>query len=647
MPGLPWYWRRACAMNLPEVGRRCRMAMRKRRWRSLAGADTPIRPIPDAVPPAPPAPIDIPPDLRDSPDARALIAEADACLEHRWPFFGLQNDPEIPIQWQMDPLTGRHAPLDYAFDIDHRDASVLGDVKYTWEKNRHHHFTVLAAAFCLTEDERYAEETVDQLLSWIEENPFLKGVNWTHALELGIRLIAWTWCWRLLAGSTHYERAFGKESPFWTSVYQHQWVIENSYSHDSSANNHVIGEMAGQFLASLAWPVFRESSQWQRSAQDRLEEEARAQTWSSGVNREQAFDYHIFVVEFLLLAHLAAREKGMPFSDDFASVLRGMIEVVPQLADVHGNLPRYGDSDDGMALQLAPRNGSRTAWLLECGRCALNANVPCEPGPGLASSFLGYPKSNPWSPPVIAGPSAFEDAGLYLLASSRRTPDEILVLSDAGPWGYLSIAAHAHADALSFTLHVAGLPILVDPGTYTYYNDERWRLYFRSTAGHNTVGVDGQDQGLSGGLFLWRRHADTKVLEWAPEEDGAVLVAEHDGYTRLAGRPVHRRSLRLAGSHLDVEDELSGKGRHLLEWRFHFAPECNVDLDKARCTVQREHVRIDMALDAAIAWDLVRGAEDGGWYSPKFGVKQPSWMLRGRLTTELTVKKAIQIGIHT
>ena len=43
---------------------------------------------------------------------------------------------------------------------------------------------------------------------------------------------------------------------------------------------------------------------------------------------------------------------------------------------------------------------------------------------------------------------------------------------DAGPHGYLSIAAHAHADALSIEVRHDGVDVLADPGTYCYHGDD-------------------------------------------------------------------------------------------------------------------------------------------------------------------------------
>lgn len=49
----------------------------------------------------------------------------------------------------------------------------------------------------------------------------------------------------------------------------------------------------------------------------------------------------------------------------------------------------------------------------------------------------------------------------------RGTPNEVLVLANAGSLGHPSSAGHA--DALSFTLSVGGQAVITDPGTFTYH----------------------------------------------------------------------------------------------------------------------------------------------------------------------------------
>ena len=110
------------------------------------------------------------------------------------------------------------------------------------------------------------------------------------------------------------------------------------------------------------------------------------------------------------------------------------------------------------------------------------------------------------SPPVAAS-RGFGDGGYYALRDGWSAESSLMIV-DAGPHGSLA-AGHAHADALSFDLTVAGAPLFVDPGTVSYVGAERER--FRSTAVHNTAMVDGVSSSEPAGMFRWSRWARTTV----------------------------------------------------------------------------------------------------------------------------------------
>ena len=572
-----------------------------------------------------------------------LLEEANAYLDHRWFFFGLDGMEEPEIDWQRDPASGKATPLTFSPGIDFRDPLAVGSIKHIWEKNRHHHLTVLSAAYALTGAERYALEATDQILQWINDNPFLIGANWISPLECGVRLVSWVWCERLLRTSSHYESVFGPEGPFWKSVFQHQALIDHAFARGSSANNHVIGEMAAQFITSVAWPFFPESQSWRDRAASILESEIVKQTFPSGLNREQAFGYHLFVAEFFLLALNEGKRAGYEFSDQYKQLLRRMIEVVPRLTDVGGNLPRYGDGDDGAAVQLQASQDRRDTWLFDFGRLLLDADAPGTGEPSLPARIAGFERipAKDWKIPAAC--ESFEDAGLYVLASERGTPKEIFVLFDAGQQGYLSQAAHGHADALSFTLSVGGNPVLVDPGTYCYHSEPDWRSYFRGTRAHNTVTVDDQDQAVPGGVFLWRKKADGKLVSREPEQ--GAIIAEHDGYRHLHVGVIHRRKIVLQDGKVTLTDELSGIGEHQLEWRFHFAPDCEVNLAAGSCQVAWPGGKANIRLEPRITWTLARGAGNAGWISEAFGVRRPTISLCGSVKMTLPFSVATEIEI--
>ena len=150
----------------------------------------------------------------------------------------------------------------------------------------------------------------------------------------------------------------------------------------------------------------------------------------------------------------------------------------------HGNrAPRQGDSDDGRALVLGSAENNRWASLLALGRAVFGAPdwwpaTSPDAFSVLVASLAGD-QAQLGRPP--RRPGHFDDAGLTILRSSESDGPEIWCRCDGGPHGFLSIAAHAHADALSVEVRHAGVEILVDPGTYCYGSEPDWRSYFKST----------------------------------------------------------------------------------------------------------------------------------------------------------------------
>ena len=228
-------------------------------------------------------------------------------------------------------------------------------------------------------------------------------------------------------------------------------------------------------------------------------------------------------------------------------------------------------------------------------------------------------------------PAHFADAGMTIL----RGPDgEIWCRCDGGPHGFLSIAAHAHADALSVEVRHDGVDVLADPGTYCYHGQPEWRQYFRSTLGHNTLQLDGGDQSVSGGPFLWTRHARSRVLvaDTSGPTGAARWCAEHDGYRRS----VHRRRVELtaASQELRVVDEVRGP-RRAVRLAFHLGPAIAADLagNRAVLTWTRDGEDRSAVLDlpGQLSWRAHRGETDPplGWYSAGFGRKEPTTTLVG------------------
>jgi hypothetical protein len=213
-----------------------------------------------------------------------------------------------------------------------------------------------------------------------------------------------------------------------------------------------------------------------------------------------------------------------------------------------------------------------------------------------------------------------------VLGSAAATDRELLAVLDVGPLGYRSIAAHGHADALALTLFAGGREFLVDCGTYAYHTERRWRDYFRGTAAHNTVRVDGQDQSVSGGTFMWVEHARAECLEATSDERRVLVRGRHDGYARLEDPVIHERTveLRREENRMIVTDRLFCSGYHTVELFWHFAEDVAVALqgDGVRAVSGELAVVLDVA-KAGVRPALYRGSDNpiAGWISRRFAVK--------------------------
>ena len=565
---------------------------------------------------------------------------ADRVLDGQFDVFSLRNlQLGFPPRWNVDPRTGAEAPLVFGKELNYRDPALVGDIKYLWELNRHLELVTLAQAWHLTREDRYALGCRTLLDSWFTQCPYPRGINWCVSLEHAVRLANWSFAWFLLEGEQasifagEDGRAF--RARWLESIYQHCHFIPRHWSRHSSANNHLLGEATGLFIGASTWPLWRESARWERQARAELTREALAQTYADGVNKEQATWYHHAVADMMLVAGLVARANGQDFGESYWDRLERMLEFVTSVMDVGGNVPMVGDADEGVLVRFVPEPD------VDVFRSLLSTGAVLFRRPAMRAKGGSFDDKTRWLLGDAAEETfnridasrafpvrrAFPEGGYFVLGEDFETPREVRLVADAGSLGYLAIAAHGHADALAFTLSVGGQPILVDPGTYSY-SAMPWRRYFRGTAGHNTVMVDGRDQSEFGGSFLWLEHANATVESFYAAGEDQTLSAHHDGYRRLADPLRHRRTWRyfLGAAQLSITDELICAGAHSIAIHWHFAPECAVVLEGRTVVARRGAVQVRLICREGLEPTLVSGREQPplGWYSSGFDLKLPT-----------------------
>jgi hypothetical protein len=515
--------------------------------------------------------------------ARTRLAADDTCA-NRFRFFGRTFSYGAgPLPWRADPVSGRDWPAAFHTRIDIFGGAVRnGDVKYVWELNRHQFLPTLGKAYMLTGEEAYAATGLDLLDDWIRANPYKVGINWTSALEVAVRALAWLWALALFEGSPALTAE--RRQRYVRSLFQHGRYIEEHLSFFFSPYNHLVGEAAALCVLGGQLPCVQPARRWAHRGWDILASEIERQFHRDGGTVEQATGYHHFTVGFYLQALFSRRRVGMLIEPHVWSRLERAFEFSMQLTRPDGAMPMIGDGDEGKALDLEQSDFWNFAPMLALGAALFRRGdfkaVAGDFSPDVAwllgrSSWEAL-EALPARPPSRTA-TALEASGYYIMRTGWDRAAHHLVfdcgdLADGVPRENLPSAAHGHADALSFELSAHGVPLIVDPGFQTYNGPMDWHRYFRETEAHNTVVVDGCSQADHRGRLTWALSPRVERLHWVTSPALDFVEGYQTGYQRLAQPVLHRRSIAFAKpDYWIVRDELIGEGEHDVESWFHFA----------------------------------------------------------------------------
>lgn len=560
---------------------------------------------------------------------------ADRILEGRYDLLGYRDvQAGSPPDWHRDPVHDRSAPRKFWDRVPYLDPA-FGDHKITWELNRHQHFLVLGRAFALTGDHRYYREFVTQLTDWIRSNPPLLGTNWASMLELGFRCLSWIWALHFFAGA-----ASRRDEHPWTvdllmALDRQLTHIEANLSRYFSPNTHLTGEALALYVAGRCLPELVGSMQRARLGREVLLGEVQRQVLADGAHAELSTHYHRYSTDFYLLAYNVARASGDAAAGAFKDAAIRQAGYLRAIADDSGRIPLLGDDDGG---QLFPICGRRP-W--DCNDTLATAAVLLD-RPALATGPI--PEETYWfcggeidRQAVDTTPTS--QRSVNLVASgycvSRNTRGDHLVF-DCGSHGYLN-GGHAHADALSVVLTVAGRPFLVDPGTATYTMDRAARDRFRSSHMHNTVVVNGRSQSIPDGPFHWRTRTDAQCAGWRSAEAGDYMAGKHNGFAPFT----HLREITsIHGVGWIIVDRILGGGDTSATAYWHIHPDWTLErIDQDHALFHHSDGRHLVVLSSSWLREAVENGLDK--YAPEYGRVQRATCL------EATVGGAAPLLLRT
>ncbi len=563
-----WYARRLRAMSMGEIGRRVierfgRLRepekLRKITRKSWDGAFTEFPRLPWRE--------RVPPELR-----RLLAADAERLVRGEWELFGWKSvEVGAPPCWHRDATLGVVIDPDIpSRKLDHRHLEHDADARAIWEINRWSEMTRMAMHSALNGDVHAIRVAQLWLEDWCDRNTPGHGINWTSPLEAALRLMNFCWFDALVRGCNDPELARRQDELTVRIVPAHAWWVWRRRSFGSSANNHLIGELAALVMAVVRWPALARLASSAQRVWKLLEREILSQFAIDGGNKEQALHYHLFAWEMCWHAGKAADGLKGEVLERLTKAAQFFVDLAetPDAWD-------FGDSDDAQVLPLALKRSNAASefrsWLLGRAEGAALRFWLGEPPKGLKASMRSQ-----WLLHAESGHAIWRDG--------RWT-----ARLDASPLGLGSMAAHGHLDALHVSLWFEQHALVIDPGTGAYYSNTALRARLADWDAHNApLPLNAHSTPRRLGAFLWVRHHARPTMK---TQDAACTMAfEHEG------RQV-QRTVNAAEGQVEIRDEAEPTDPHVVTWRLAPGWKIGHECDRRFVCTHPDSIPVHVILD--------------------------------------------------
>ncbi len=596
-------------------------------------------------------------------DRQIILARAELALNHQVNLLGsgLIN-LGAQIDWHQDYKTGISWQSAYIRDIQYSTPCDRSDVKIPWEISRLQWLMPVGQAYLLTQDESYAIAVKNVLDSWITDNPYAYSVNWTCTMEVALRILSWTWFFRVFHQSDAWRDAQFRER-FLSTLFLHGDFTERHLEYSDINGNHYTADAAGLVFAGLFFGEGTTPQRWQKLGWDILQTELPRQVFRDGVDFEASVPYHRLVLELFFLPAYYREICGLDIPNSYRERIINMAQFATIYSRPWGTVPLWGDADDARALPLGTQALNDHRYLT--GIVGVAWQIP------ELSQFFGGTRSEifwllgssaaaslPQVEQALKLPSstAFVDGGFFIMRNPQEqklgylrskeidniAQDHIFI--DCGPVGLGGRGGHGHNDCLAFEAVLNGVQLISDCGAYLYTASYEERNHFRSTAYHNTPQVDGEEiNRFIRPDYLWNLHNDAQpeLRYWQTNTQQDIFCGSHSGYQRLADPVTPVRTLILDhGYHaLIIQDRFEGKGEHQFIIPLHLAPDVVAQQQASnKIHLQVEEQTFILIWNKEDEWQFTK---EEGRISPSYGVVNSStrlvWQRQGNLETELVI----------
>jgi hypothetical protein len=409
------------------------------------------------------------------------------------------------VDWHREPFFGVDWPKKYVGAIS--DFLPGSDIVLYWQLNKMMFLMDASYAYRCTGEDRYAALWREWVRSWIHENPYLVGMNWRSPLELGTRLVAWSFGLRELGGTLEerdLERIIG-------SLVEQAEFLAGHFSAKEIPNNHLIGEAATLYAFAVLWPIFERSEAWKGKCEAVLQTELNRQLLPDGLDYENSCSYHAYVLDFYLLYLLAKSLSGDSPPGAVMERVGEMAGGLLRLVSSTGRIPQIGDDSIGEFFILKSPEEIESAGFDDA--IGLLDIVKPDFAPHFEKKHWLSALAKTRIPRDVR--FHFADAGISVFRSAASQ-----LVCTAGPVHASEFAAgHLHDDSASFELEIDGAALFIDSGTYLYFHDAEVRTHFKGARAHNTLLINDECPMQSRERFDWVNVLRGEVPWFAGEGD--------------------------------------------------------------------------------------------------------------------------------
>ena len=524
-----------------------------------------------------------------------LVADADLICQGQFRPFGSELQPLV---------FSDHQPLVHWTEYEVGRAKIEGDLRIIWEPARFGWAFTLAQAYTISKDERYPQAFWRLFEDFLVYNPPFLGPQWISAQEAGLRIQAFIFADQAFADSP--ESTNPRRQVLGQAIADHARRIQLTLLYARSQNNnHLVSEAVGLFSASVFLLKHPQADKWRKQGWRWFNWAIQHQVAENGSYVQHSTNYHRLMLALAVWMHALAETQAQALPNSTMQLLSAAVHWLQALIDPQsGRVPNLGANDGSNILPLA--------------------GIPIED----------------YRPIIKAASKAFK-----VNEAAPSFAEDLPRIENATSHAYLRVAKFfdrpSHADQLHFDLWWQGQNITLDAGSFSYSAPPPWTNALNRTQSHNTLTINGLDQMVAVGRFLWLDWAQAQVSEQIVDEYGRLvaITAWHNGYRRLGY--MHCRSVTAREDDSWVIDDKLFPTRNktqAINAQCHWLlPDLPYEINQHTLSLSHPKGKIQLSISGADSLAIIRAGkyvfgngEDQptlGWVSPTYTLKQPALAL--------------------